>query len=506
MKAEFFDSIKIGNSDWITGIDDDLSAPSEVRLLHSLAIQQAIEAIVLTGSNPGEIYNIKSYGAVGNVGFPLSGNNVTGTNNKTAFDAAIAAAPVNASVFVPSGNYFTTTLNTITSKKLNLFGPGNIYTNGNDFLVFDMPGGAPRCHNIQLLGSIVGRINNITNTRTAFLNSTGPNWGAYAGSAIKVLNDVYGACFRMNFIDGFKNGIEMVVGTGNGSQENTFAVQRINGCANGIHLRSTDGVSWCDHDIFQGPHGGHLHINGCQLGLKIDGFSGAASTNGEIYNGAFRSNQFKFLLSHCTRYIEINGDATDSHFDIVMEGGTNTGVWDTPAIQCRSVSPNFLRSPRWRGRGILNTQWMVNGMGIDGVIEMPVWLNNASYIGCNGNIDSSGNINMRVKPSLPSSTRNALPANIRCMNEPIPRTFRVITTITGSNTATDAGGVVYLNSNPMTFSSASPTTNVGVEFELVNINAAAATVTGITGLTSLAQNKGAKIVCDGSTFRAIINP
>lgn len=516
MKAEFYDKIKIGASGWMDGVDDNLSSPSATRFIHSLGIKNALDALTITGTNPSEVYNIKSYGGVNNGVIPLTGNVGTGTNNSPALQAAINAAPANATVLVPAGTYLMTTPITITSKPLNLLILGNIITNGNNFLIFNAPGGADRQHTVVMYGTLYGAVNLVSHTKSRYTAGTGPDFASLTGAGITIGNNVNSMHVFINKIEGFQAGVDIVVGGGNGSQENTIACQKYNNNRYAIRMRSTDGVSWCDKNHFVGIDGGHTRVTG-QTAIKIDGFNGAASTNGEFFNGAFRSDRIKILCESVTNICEVNGDVTEPRFDVTVEAGLNTGVFNqADAIQCRSISPNYVRGPKWCGDGILNTLWMTAGMGINGRIDMEMWAPNlsgdaANYLGNRAKIDSAGVINISCAPSLSKTQRDAYLSapynnNIRFVNEFTAGPPRTITTSTGSNTAADAGGVIYLNSNPMNFSVVNVTTNVNVYFDIININAVTATITGVTGLTSLAQNKGARIFIDGVNVKAIINP
>lgn len=383
------------------------------------AVYDAIQAaIIASGSNVGEIYNVMNYGAVRNAVVPASpGTVVTGTNNKAAFDACIAAAPKNAIVLVPAGQFLVTGgLAAISgAKTLNFLQLGDVYTNGSSYLTISAPGGPDRVHTIEILGKVVGKVNYPGHTRTNFNNNTTGDayWAAFpATSAIIINQNVNSIHIRASQLEGFNAGIEMVQGAGNGSQENTFAVQKYVHCRYGIYQRSTDGSSWCDKNVFTGFDGGHSRFSG-QCALKVDG--NAAST----YNGAFRSNEYHFLIEAATRIMECNGDMTEPTFNITIEAGLPTGIWDQPgAIQCRSVSPNYVRSPKFAGRGVLNTLWMTSGMGIDGRICMPIYLPDgsndaATYVGDLARIDGSGNILVETKPSFTAANKLALPSNFR---------------------------------------------------------------------------------------------
>lgn len=501
----------------ITRISDDLSSQSASELTSTLGIYNAIQALTLTGSNPGEVYNVRSYGGVPNGVIPATGNTATGTDSSAALQAAINAAPSNGFVYMGPGNWIILTPITITSKTLNILIDGNVITNGGQFLIFNAPGGADRQHTVIMKGTLYGFVNIVSHTKTRYTAGTGPNFASFTGAGITLGNNVNSMHVLLNKIEGFQAGIDIVVGGGNGCQENTFAVQKYYNNRYAIRMRSTDGVSWCDKNHFIGWDGGHTRVTG-EVAVKIDGFSGAAATNGEIYNGAFRSNRIKILCESVTRICEVNGDATEPRFDLTNEAGLNTGVFDQAnAIQCRSVAPNFVRGPKWCGDGILNTLWMTNGMGIDGRIDMPIYTPNSSgdaanLIGDKAKIDSAGQIHIWVKPNLPKANRDVLAVapyngNIQCVNEAVPKIFKNVPTSTYSNVSGDAYATLRFNFTTSTFNAVSANTNVGVWIRLQNIHASGTvTITGVTGIVSLAAGRTVDIEADGISWRAIINP
>lgn len=513
MAQELIGSALNLNGKRITEIVSSFSSPSATQLIDALAIYNYVQSIVLAGSNPGEVYNVRAYGAIPNAVVPASGNTVTGTDNKTAFDNCIAAAPTGAVVYIGAGNWLCSSLNAISTKKLLLVCDGVIYTNGQTWLTFSGPGGRDRHHQVIINGKVVGKVNYPGHTKTNYDNNTTGTtyWDTMTGSAILVNQNVNGMVAFINEPEGFKAGIEMVQGGGNGSQENTFAIIKHTHVRYPIYLRSTDGVSWCDKNVFIGPHDGTSRLS-CEVPLKIDGYSGAAATNGETFNGAFRSNKFHFLVESATRVMEVNGDVTEPEFDITIEGGTNTGVFDpSNAIQCLSTGPNVVRGPRWCGRGVLATNWMTNGMGVNGTIEMQIWQGPGStaYIGNKARIDGSANINIEVRSNLSKTVRDALTAQsaaLRCVNEPVPKIFKNATS-TYSNVTADAYATLRFNFTSSTFNAVNASTNVGVWIDLQNIHASGpVTITGVTGIASLAAGRTVRIESDGVSWRAIINP
>ena len=160
-----------------------------------------------------------------------------------------------------------------------------------------------------------------------------------------------------------------------------------------------------------GFYGGAGRISG-GLAINIDGYD-APALNGERFNGAFRSNEFHFIVEQVDSIVVANGDVTEPVFDITIEAGDNTGVYGT-AFQMRSVAPNFVRSPKYCGSGIFNSKWLTNGLGVNGVIMgVPVYYNNHTLLGVEGKTDGKGNIIMKKRGAVPRKIIDDLPKNIR---------------------------------------------------------------------------------------------
>lgn len=397
----------------VDGIVDAVGGGSHTKLVTQYAIDQAIAALNLSGNNKLEVVNIRDFGVTPNVVIPGSGSTVTGTSIHTALNTAYTQLSNNQILYGGPGNWacFTTPNALSGQKTFNILWDGNIYCNGATFLTINQPGGSDRVHTIIIRGKIFGRVNDVTHTRSRWLAGTGPDFTTYTGQGILINQNVNSLHLKVSQIDGFESGIKMVQGAGNGSQENTYAVQKFNNNRYAVHYVSTDGASWCDKNIVTGWDGGHCRISG-EVAIKIDG--NAASS----YNGAFRSNKFFFLAEALTRICEINGDVTEPKFDITIEAGLGTGIFDQAnAIQCLSTGPNYVRDPKWCGQGVLNTLWMANGMGLNATIEAPVYLPNGSgdattRLGNTGITDGSGTIIIDVPDNLSQSTRNTLPAHI----------------------------------------------------------------------------------------------
>jgi hypothetical protein len=347
----------------------------------------------------------------------VSGNEDTarGTNVAPAIIAAINAAAKGQFIIIGPGEWLVSTpIDLPVSKQVNLVCMGTLHFNKRDGFRIKAPVGADPQHHLFFYGSLVGRENMPKHSKATHDAGTQPKWSEMTNTAIDITN-----CSR-NFIlinkaEGFGNGVRINGSNGNGSQENTVSFQFLYKNANGITLKSIDGNSYVDKNYFMGFYGGAGRISG-GLAVNIDGYEGAAP-NGERYNGAFRSNEFHFMIEQVDSIIVANGDVSEPVFDITVEAGVNTGVYGTTGFKMRSVAPNFVRSPKYCGSGIFNTTWLTNGMGVNGtILGMPVYFNNHTLIGTYGKTDASGNLIMETRAPLPKTLKDALPASIKIIS------------------------------------------------------------------------------------------
>ena len=337
-----------------------------------------------------------------------------GTNVAPAINAAIKAAAKGQMVFIGPGEWVVSTpIDLPPSKQVNLICMGNIHFNKQDGFRINSPVGTDPQHHLFFYGSLIGAENLPYHSRKTHDAGTQPHWAEMNNTLIDITN-----CSR-NFIlinraEGFGNAVRINGGKGKGAQENTVSFQFFYKNANGITLRSIDGNSYVDKNKFIGFYGGAGRISG-GLAINIDGFEGKAP-NGEQFNGAFRSNEFHFIVEQVDGIVVANGDVTEPVFDITIEAGENTGVYGT-AFQMRSEAPNFVRSPKYCGSGIFNTKWLTNGLGVNGVIMgVPVYYNNHTLLGTNGKTDGKGNIIMETRGTVSKKIRDDLPANIKIVD------------------------------------------------------------------------------------------
>ena len=335
-----------------------------------------------------------------------------GTNVAPAIMAAIKAAKRGQFVVIGPGDWVVSTPIDLTpSRQVNLICMGNIHFNKRDGFRITAPVGTDPQHHLFFYGRLIGAENLPHHSRKTHDLGTQPRWREMTNTLIDITN-----CAR-NFIlinraEGFGNAVRISGGYGRGADENTISFQFFYKNANGITLRSIDGNSYVDHNRFIGFYGGAGRISG-GLAINIDGFDGPAP-NGERFNGAFRSNEFHFMVAQVDSIIVAKGDITEPLFDITIEAGDNTGVYGT-AFQMRSEAPNYVRSPKYCGAGIFNSKWLVNGLGLNGVISgVPVYYNNGHILlGTNGKTDGKGNIIIETRGVVPKRIRDDLLPHIR---------------------------------------------------------------------------------------------
>ncbi len=357
------------------------------------------------------VIDARWFGVTPNAAVPTTGALVKGTDNTPFLQRAINAADEGETVLVPPGRYlFATPLDTIKGpKRISLLFMGDTYHNGSDFIIITNEGGAYEQHTIKHEGRAIGRINMPRHTKETHDKGTQPQWSDFTGTLVKIYN-AYQQLIELNRVDGFRAPIEIIGGRGNGSQENTVRIRSAYKNANGIILTSLDGQSYVDKNEFwvSRMSGG--------LGIKIDGYAGKAR-NGEIFNGAARSNKFHVMIEQVDSIAECHGDITEPLFDITVEGGDHTGVFGNVGFRMRSEAPNFVRSPKFTGQGILEARMLQHGAGIGGTINVPVWNSSKGiFFGNYALIDLDGNIVFLRQGFISKAHRDVAPANFRFAN------------------------------------------------------------------------------------------
>lgn len=461
-------------------------------------------------TNPFNALDIRNFlSAVANAVTPASGANATGFNCTPSLNAMLLAAGSSGQLcIVPDGEWlFSTAPDTISTKRLNLVIYGNTHHNQQNFIIIKNASGSFRQHRFIHWGIAWGRENLPTHSSSAAVGGrVSPTWSAYTGTFITVYNTDQVKCW-FNKAAGFAKGIEVLGGGGNGAQENEFYGGWIQECAIGISLRSLDGSSFVDKNKF------FIARVGGGLPIKIDGFSGTAS-NGETWNGAFRSDEFHVLLEFCDSAVVANGDITEPLFNITVEGGTNTGILGNDPFRCKlnnsdlgvNSSNNYVRGPKWTGQGVYGSQRVgdaVTGkgtMGVNGTIKVPIW-NGGSYYGNEAIIDNSGQVNIFCMNNVSQSTRSAAPAYIKFVNYLAPDVSQTITASTYTPAANDR--FIFYNASGATLTLPTAATYPTREITVVNIHATAALTIGnvASGFqTSLTAKKAITYRSDGVSW------
>lgn len=456
------------------------------------------------GSNP--LNAIVPAGLISDAVVPGSGNNATGTNNTPFLQAAINSAASGQLIVIPDGNYlFSTPLDTIKGpKRVNILILGNTYHNGSDFMIFSNASGPLEQHAVEHRGFCIGRVNMPTHSRTTYLNNTKPNWSTFTGTPFKIYN-TYQVYIKFNKIEGFKNGVEIIGndydGAGRGSQENSIAGRWLFKNANGITLTSLNGASYCDKNVFTGWDNGTMRISG-GLAIKIDGYAGTAS-NGEVYNGAFRSNEFHVLVELVDSIAEVHGDVTENEFDVTVEGGTATGVMGAVGFRMRSVSPNYVRDPIYNGRGVYGIAWIQNGLGINARGSVPIWnSSNGRYYANKWETDQSGNL-ILIGSRMTAFQRGDSPPSFNYAPGPVLE--KEVSTTASTYTAA-AGEYIRYNNASGTLTLPTAGSNVQKWIYVKNIHSTNSLTISNGDIASLPAGSAAAFRSDGTGWRNWTNP
>jgi hypothetical protein len=256
----------------------------------------------------------------------------------------------------------------------------------------------------MVYGELIGRENMPVNNYTNYINGTGPQWSTFTGSAFEIgvipTSNLNKFNIQFNKVSGFKNGIEMITGGSRGIQEITCSFQQIFQCANGVNLRSTDGNSFCDKNVFTGINGGVARIN-AGLGFKIDGNQGAG------YTGEFGANRLQNVLfernDSCLQWM---GHVSETLVNMMIEGGGQTGIFGPQVFRLLNVGSNYnyVRGTTFIGCEFFYTNWFANGatLGLlSKIVGTPLFTSvGATYIGSDAVIDGSGNVIYEVPAKL----------------------------------------------------------------------------------------------------------
>lgn len=456
------------------------------------------------GSNPFSA--IVPAGLVADVVVPGSGSTVTGTDNSPFLQAAINSSADNQIIVVPPGGAngygFFTPLDTIRGPKtVRVLILGNTYHNGSDFIILGNASGPTENHTIEHYGDCIGRVNSPSYTTTTYANGTGPNFATYTGVPFKIYNSNQHQV-KFNRVQGFKAPFEAIGwdydGAGRGIEEAYVSGREVRDCANGIILTSINGRSFVDKVYYTGWDGGIITVRAA-LGIKIDGYSGTAF-NGEVYNGAFRSNEFHMLIERCDSIAEVHGDVTENLFDVTVEG---SAVHGSVGWRMRSVTPNYVRDPVYTGRGVFGEDWMLHGLGLNAKGYVPIWHSASGRRYSNTwETDGSGNL-IIIGSTLSQSQRNAGPVSYRYAPGPTAVIYKTVTT---TPYTAAAGEVIQYSNASGTIAAPSATSNVGRTFTVQNTHGSiAVTITGVVVVTSVPAGQTMTWQSNGVDWRPIVN-
>lgn len=433
-----------------------------------------------------------------------------GTDNGPMIQATINAAKPGQCVYIPRHNdslyVIRTELDTIKNKPTNLWIDGYIITNGRTAVRFAGPSsGEERIHAIFGNGILYGKVNLPRHIYENYQSGTGPDWNALTGSGIEYIN-VHRLSVRLQRVEGFRYGVRSRNGAvpgilQYGSQENTFAIKyyQKNGVA--ISLESINGSSYCDKTIFTGWDGGSSRVSG-GLAINIDGYAPVVGDG--TYNGAFRSLKFFLLVERVDSAVNANGDITEALFDFTFENGTETGIFGR-GIQAKSSGANYLRNPRWKFRGAVCTQHMVDSMGRGGSIEGSIYLNCTTLLANEADINEYGQIELKTR-KLSLYLRSLLPPIFRVVDKPYLNDEIVVS---ATNYTPGDTGRTFRMTNGGTFNLPGTAATPNREIVLINDHASnSITVTGVkSGFNSVVgPRKSAKFFTNGLTWYPMWEP
>jgi hypothetical protein len=467
-------------------------------------------------SNPFKAITIETYGAVANAATPGSGSNFTGTNNTPALNSAIAAADTKGYQWIicPPGDYlFSTPVDTIKGPKpLSFLFIGNVKLNGNDlFRVVNgsksgAGGGAYEQHKFIFEGQVDGRANQPSHSYSTYIAGTGPVWSGYTNVLVKLIN-VNQSYVETNKATGLKAVVELIGSDGAGSQENTVIGRFWPSNKYGVLFTSLDGNSYVDKNKIKGPQGGTLRIGGYQP-FWFDGFSGSVGDG--PFNGAFRSDEIEAMLENFEEMPGGNGDITEPTFKLTIEGGPTTGCLNASSkFTFRSVSPNYVRSPKFEGQGYIDAGRMGSGssgqMGLNGTINQAIWSPGSTvFYGNRAKIDGTGRIIVETPVTTSASTRGAAPSYVKFVNELRPQATQDL--VANHTVAADDYFLMY-NGTIGTFTVTLPSVSTSVGREITIYKGGDNTVINFSGTMAGVDaigsggKGGVTIFCDGSFWR-----
>jgi len=171
-----------------------------------------------------------------------------------------------------------------------------------------------------------------------------------------------------------------------------------------INLKSIDGSSWCDKNLFFGGR-----VSG-GTAIEVDGY---ASSSPDPYNGAFRGNVwFNVLIEQCDSGIIMNGDCTyNSFIGCKIEGGVNTGVF----VNLRQTGANICLGTSFVSMEFLSSSWISGNMGVNtSIVTTPIFLESPTFalLGHHAIGGAAGRLSVIGATSLSATARGDIPANV----------------------------------------------------------------------------------------------
>lgn len=468
-----------------------------------------------SGSNPHNALSILNYGGVADA--VVGSTSVTGTDNTPALAAMLNAASDGQLCIIPSGDYlFKTVLDTIQgSKSVNLLILGdtwhqNASGEGIDFIILANASGPTEQHTIVHLGECTGEVGIPSFSSTTYAAGTGPVWSSITGTPFKIYNSNQ-QFIKFNRVQGFKNGVEVIgwdydaASPARGCEENIIEGRIIQNCANGVVTTSINGNSYVDKTYFRGWGGGKMTIR-CGLAIKVDGYSGTSEFADpitgvqEVYNGAFRSNEYDLLIERCDSVAEVHGDVTDNIFNVTIEG---SGVHSNIGWRMRVTSPNVVRDPRFSGGGVYSYLWMNEGnIGTNAQGTVPIWWSTPGRnYGNNWRTDGSSKFYF-IGSAMSKFQRDDSPS---WMNFAPASQYEKDVTTTAATYSAVAGEVIRYNHASGTLTLPSAGSNVQKWIWVKNIHPSNALTISNGDISTLASGQTAAFRSDGTSWKNWIN-
>lgn len=372
-----------------------------------------------TGTNPHKAYSLFDFGGVANATTPPFTNFASGTNNTPAWNNMLASVPDGSLCIVPPGNWlFSTVPDTIKGpKRIYILILGTTYHNGKDFWVVTNGSGGHETHYLDHRGIAIGRTNMPAHTSTTVENGTGPDFEAFTGSFVKVYN-AYQQHISLNKVEGFECAIDEIGETRpgqlpEGCQENWYFAMWLYKNKVAFRQRSLNGFSYNDKATVK-----VMRASG-KYGYIFDGYEPAVTVSGvpKQWNGSSRSNYIEIMFEQVNTVARVYGDANYNDYIWRIEGGGMlpngrfTNLFADTTISFLSTGPTPVRNNRIAGPGYLSTTWIDKGMGINNIIDKPIFYKSTDFLSMRSEVDGQGKIRLYVDERINSFKRSQVPAD-----------------------------------------------------------------------------------------------